>query len=97
LAGPNVKCVVDTCTHYLPGDLCGALNIDIMHEEEGHMSEIVDQTMCKTFSHRTGISQMLGSMDNVNWGGTIANLMVPGYNLKPSVSCTVSGKPSVNS
>jgi hypothetical protein len=90
LAGPKVKCVVDTCTHYLPGNLCGAYNIDIMHEEEGHMSEIREQTMCKTFSHRTGIAQMLGSLDNVNWGGALGNLLIPDYNLKPSVTCTVA-------
>lgn len=90
MAGPNVKCIVDTCTHYMQGNVCGAYNIDIMHEEEGHMSEVVEQTMCKSFSHRTGVVQMLGSLDNVNWGGTVGSFLIPGYNMKPSVTCTVS-------
>ncbi|WP_274361376.1 DUF1540 domain-containing protein [Paenibacillus thermotolerans] len=87
---PGVKCVVDTCTHYLYGDRCGAKNIDIMHEEETSMSQSVEQTMCKSFSHANGIANYLGSADNMNWGGTAMGLLNPNYEVSPSISCTVS-------
>jgi hypothetical protein len=85
-----VKCVVDTCTHYLYGDRCGAGNIDIMHEEETKMSEMVDHTMCKTFSHARGIANYLGTSDNVNWVGSALGLLNPDYKVSPSIACTVS-------
>jgi len=87
---PSVKCVVDTCTHYLYGDRCGARNIDIMHEEETAMSQVIEQTMCKSFSHKTGIANFLGSADNKNWGGVALGLVNPSYDVHPSVACTVS-------
>ncbi|MCI3919516.1 DUF1540 domain-containing protein [Paenibacillus sp. TRM 82003] len=87
---PTVKCVVNTCTHYLYGDRCGAKNIDIMHEEETKMSMVVDQTMCKSFAHARGVANYLGSADNVNWAGTVAGLVNPSYEVSPSVACTVS-------
>jgi hypothetical protein len=90
MPGPDVKCVAHTCTHWMTGDLCGARNIDIMHEEEEHMAQTVEETMCKTFSHANTIFQMIGSMDNVNWKGAIFETVAPGYRIKPSVTCTVS-------
>lgn len=87
---PTVKCVVDTCTHYLFGDRCGAKNIDIMHEDETRMSSIVEQTMCKSFTHAKGIANYLGSADNVNWTGAVAGLFDAEYPVSPSVTCTVS-------
>jgi hypothetical protein len=87
---PSVKCVVNTCTHYLYGDRCGARNIDIMHEEETSMSLVVEQTMCKSFAHARGIANYLGSADNVNWTGTAMGLVNPEFKVSPSVSCTVS-------
>ncbi len=90
MTSPHVTCYVNTCVHYVTGDLCGARNIDIMHEEEGRMAQIVDQTMCKTFHETKGITDYLGSMDNTNWTGTVMELTVPGHHLDPSVSCTVA-------
>lgn len=87
---PVVKCKVNTCTHYLYGDRCGAQNIDIMHEHETEMSEIVDHTMCKTFHHNKNLLQYIGSADNVNWMGSAMGLVNPEYKVSPSVSCTVS-------
>ncbi len=87
---PTVKCVVNTCTHYLYGDRCGARNIDIMHEQETQMSENAEQSMCKSFSHAERIANYLGSADNVNWGGTVLGLVNPGYEVSPAVTCTVS-------
>ncbi|HEU4962794.1 MAG TPA: DUF1540 domain-containing protein [Bacilli bacterium] len=86
----RVICHVDTCTHYLPGDACGAQNIDIMHEEEGHMARIEDQTMCKTFHEVSGVTSYLGSADNVNWVGSALELLLPGHQADPSISCTVA-------
>lgn len=87
---PRVLCYVNTCTHFVAGNLCGARNIDIMHEEETHMSQLVDQTMCKTFHEAGGVTSYLGSIDNVNWVGTALELTVSGHHLDPSVSCTVA-------
>lgn len=87
---PTVKCIVNTCTHYLYGDRCGAKNIDIMHEEETNMSMIAEQTMCKSFVHARGIANYIGSADNINLGGTLAGLVNPQYDVSPSVTCTVS-------
>lgn len=86
---PRVKCVVDTCTHYATGDYCSARNIDIMHEEEGRMSQITEQTMCKTFAQASSFANMLGSLDNVNWGGSVSNLFAGG-DMYPTVTCTVN-------
>jgi len=87
---PKVKCVVNTCTHYLYGDRCGAKNIDIMHESETKMSEVTDETMCKTFSHAKNVFSYLGSADNVNWGESLVGMINPEYPVSPTVSCTVS-------
>lgn len=87
---PAVKCKVNSCTHYLYGDRCGARNIDIMHEEETKMSEIVEQTMCKSFSHANGLLNYIGSADNVNWAGAAVAVIDPEYKVSPTVACTVS-------
>ncbi len=86
---PTVLCEVDTCTHWLPGNLCGAGSIDILYEEEGKMAERVEQTECKTFYKRGGVSSYLGSMDNVNWRGMVREPLLPGIQATPEVSCTV--------
>ena len=86
---PKVKCVVNTCNHYVPGDLCAAGNIDILNEEAGKMSETVEQTMCKTFSHRSSIPNYLGSLDNKNWTGAVSELFLPGLQLTPTVTCVI--------
>jgi hypothetical protein len=89
LSGPVVTCEVDTCTHWLPGNLCGAANIDILHEEEGRMAEQPEHTECKTFYDRRGVSSLLGSLDNVNWTGLVREPFVSGRDLTPTVTCIV--------
>ncbi|AZR72152.1 hypothetical protein BBF96_01330 [Anoxybacter fermentans] len=86
---PKVKCVVNTCTHYVPGDLCGAANIDVIHEEEGKMSKNSEQTQCKTFQIRSSFSNILGSLDNVNLTGALSEPFISGTQLTPSVTCIV--------
>ncbi|MEW8959895.1 hypothetical protein MHOCP_11740 [Moorella humiferrea] len=88
--GPKVKCKVNTCNHWMNGDLCSAGNIDITHEEEGKMAQNPEQTQCKTFYVRRGLANMLGSLDNVNWGGLLSNTFLPGGELYPSVTCIVN-------
>lgn len=87
---PSVKCLVNTCTHYLYGDRCGAGNIDIMHEQETQMSEMVEETMCKTFSHARNILSYVSSADNVNWTGSVMGILNPEYEVSPTISCTVA-------
>ena len=87
---PRVVCYVNTCTHFVTGNLCGARNIDIMHETESSMAQIDDQTMCKTYHEGGKVTSYLGSMDNKNWVGGVAEMVLPGHHLDPSVSCTVA-------
>jgi len=86
---PRVECEVNTCTHWLPGNLCAAANIDILHEEEGKMAQQKEHTECKTFSHRRGLANMLGSLDNVNWGGMLTGVLRDGVQITPTVTCVV--------
>lgn len=74
----------------MTGNVCGARNIDIMHEEEGRMAHIDDQTMCKTFHEAKGVTDYLGSADNVNWTGSAVELFIPGHHADPTISCTVA-------
>lgn len=86
---PKVKCEVDSCTHWVPGQFCAAGNIDILHEEEGRMSEHPEHTQCKTFYRRGGAANYLGSADNVNWTGVAADAFLPGQQTNPEVTCVV--------
>ncbi|MBI2914776.1 MAG: DUF1540 domain-containing protein [Firmicutes bacterium] len=89
MGSPRVECEVDTCTHWLTGDRCAAANIDILNEDEARMSEIAEQTECKTFYNRSGITSYLGSMDNVNWVEMAREPFEEGKQLTPSVTCVV--------
>lgn len=86
---PEVKCVVNTYAHWIPGNICGAGNIDILNEEVGKMSTSVEQTMCKTFEERRGLANFIGSADNVNWVGFAEELVGMGRQLNPTVTCIV--------
>ncbi|RJQ08003.1 MAG: DUF1540 domain-containing protein [Bacillota bacterium] len=86
---PVVRCEVDTCTHWLPGNVCAANNIDILYEEEGKMAQSPEQTECKTFYNRRGVTSYLGSMDNVNWLGMVEEPLMTGRQTTPTVTCTV--------
>lgn len=54
------------------------------------MAERVEQTECKTFYGRSGVSSYLGSMDNVNWLGMVREPLLPGTQATPEVACTVA-------
>lgn len=87
LASPRVKCVVSSCNHWMPGDLCTAENIDILNQQD-LAAQIPGDTECKTFSQR-GIRSMIASMDNVNWTGMAEEPFKEGRQITPSVTCTV--------
>jgi hypothetical protein len=61
-----------------------------MHEEETHMSENAEQTMCKTFHHARNVFSYLGSADNMNVSGSIVGLLDPEYKVSPTITCTVA-------
>lgn len=82
----QVKCHVDTCTHWLSG-MCGAENIDILNESSGNMPVDQDQTECKTFQMKDGLGSYLSSMDNLNWSGMAAAIV--GGEMSPSITCVV--------
>ncbi|ABO49029.1 protein of unknown function DUF1540 [Desulforamulus reducens MI-1] len=86
---PRVLCEVNTCTHWLLGNLCTAANIDILYEEEGKMAQKDAHTECKTFYKKNGITSYLGSMDNVNWGGLVSGSFREGQQITPAVVCIV--------
>ena len=86
---PTVGCEVNTCTHWMSGSLCGASTIDILMQDPRHMARSVEQTECKTFALRRSVANIIGSMDNVNWGGAIAEPFVEGTQLSPEVTCVV--------
>jgi hypothetical protein len=86
---PQVKCIVSTCNHWVPNNLCGADTIDIWHQQKGEMSQSVDETQCKSFYKREGVLGMIGSLHNANIGGVAAALL-PGETLAPRVHCIVS-------
>ncbi len=89
MSGPTVKCEVNTCTHWIPSNICGAENIDILTEQAGASPGGAEQTECKTFAQRRGLTSILRSMDNVNWGGMMQGVLSPERNVTPSVTCTV--------
>ncbi len=87
---PLVKCEVNSCTHWMPDNICAAGNIDILYEEEGKMAREDAQTECKTFhGKRRGVTSYLGSMDNVDWPGMVAEPFAEGRQANPSVTCVV--------
>ncbi len=85
MTNPVVKCSVDTCVHWLPDDACGAGNIDILDEE----AKTSEDTKCKTFELRSSVANMVGGLDNVNWGGMVREPFQEGHQITPSVTCTV--------
>lgn len=90
MPSPNVRCEVNTCNHWLPGNYCTAGNIDILNEEEGKLPFDREQTECKTFNERRGLANMIGSLDNVNWMGLATGMVLDGQQVTPTVTCVVS-------
>ncbi len=66
MSNPIVKCTVDQCSHYMPGDQCMAAKISIYNEEATGKSEQVKDTQCKSFHDRKTMGDMIGALHNAN-------------------------------
>ncbi len=90
MLNPIVKCTVDQCTHYMPGDQCMAAKISIYNEEDSGESETSRDTQCKSFHHRKTMGDMVGAFHNANIGGTISAAFLDGTQVTPTVECFVN-------
>lgn len=90
MTNPKVKCTVDQCTHYMPGDQCMAAKISVYNEEDTGSSDKSRETQCKSFHHRKTVGDMLGALHNANVGGTISAAFIDGTQITPVVECFVN-------
>lgn len=90
MTNPVVKCTVDQCTHYMPGDQCMAAKISIYNEEETGTSDTSKDTQCKSFHHRKTMGDMLGAFHNANIGGSLSAAFIEGTQITPVVECFVN-------
>lgn len=84
---PYVKCTVDQCTHYVPGDRCMAARISIYNEEATPDAATSAQTQCRAFHPRKSVGDLVGALHNVNVGGASSALFMDGQQLTPTVEC----------
>ena len=90
MSNPIVKCTVDQCTHYMPGDQCMAAKISVYNDEKGGKSEKSADTLCKAFHHRKTVGDMIGAFHNANIGGTMSAAFLDGTQITPAVECFVN-------
>ena len=90
MANPIVKCTVDQCTHYMPGEQCMAAKVSIYNEESTGESKHAKDTECKSFHHRKTMGDMLGALHNANIGGTVSAAFLDGTQVTPVVECFVN-------
>ncbi|BBB92658.1 MAG TPA: DUF1540 domain-containing protein [Methylomusa anaerophila] len=90
MSNPLVKCTVDQCTHYMPGDQCVAAKISVYNDEMKSNSRMKEETLCKSFHPRKTMGDMLGAFHNANVGGTVSAAFVDGTQLTPAVECFVN-------
>lgn len=87
---PTVKCTVDQCTHYMPGDQCVAAKISVYNTEASGESQSSSDTQCKSFHQRKSMGDMIGSLHNVNVGGAVSGAFIDGTQITPNVECFVN-------
>ena len=87
---PTVKCTVDQCTHYMPGDQCMAAKISVYSNEETGTSQSSSDTQCRSFHHRKTMGDMVGALHNANWGGVVTAGIMDGKQITPNVECFVN-------
>lgn len=90
MPNPRVKCTVDQCTHYMPGDQCMAAKISVYNDEETGQSETNRETQCKSFHHRKTVGDMVGAFHNSNVGGMVSAAFLDGKQVTPVVECFVN-------
>ena len=88
-SNPIVKCSVDQCTHYMPGDQCMAAKISVYSNAETGTSQTSSDTQCRSFHHRKTIGDMVGALHNANVGGAITAGFMDGTQITPNVECFV--------
>lgn len=89
MSNPLVRCTVDQCTHYLPGEQCMAAKISVYNDPTASVSRRSEDTLCQAFHPRKTVGDMVGALHNTNIGGTVAAMM-PGKQITPAVECFVS-------
>ncbi len=87
---PKVKCTVDQCTHYMPGDQCMAAKISVYNDETSGVSQTSQDTQCKSFHHRKTMGDMIGALHNANIGGAVSAAFLDGTQVTPVVECFVN-------
>lgn len=91
MSNPVVKCSVDQCTHYMPGEQCMAAKISVYNDEVKGTSDRSQDTLCKAFHHRKTAGDMVGALHNANIGGSVSAAFLEGTQITPAVECFVSG------
>lgn len=89
MANPLVKCSVDECTHFMPGDQCMASRISIYNDERKARSECSFDTQCKSFHTRKTMGDAVGALHNANVTGTLSAAFMDGTQITPNVECFV--------
>ncbi|MEN6413257.1 MAG: DUF1540 domain-containing protein [Veillonellales bacterium] len=87
---PMVKCTVDQCTHYMPGEQCMAAKISIYNDETKGESQSAADTQCKAFHHRKTAGDIVGAFHNSNIGGMVSAAFLEGTQVTPVVECFVN-------
>lgn len=90
MSNPIVKCTVDQCTHYMPGDQCMAAKISVYNDETTSASSSSQDTQCKAFHHRKTVGDMVGALHNANIGGAVSATFIDGTQITPVVECFVN-------
>jgi len=90
MSNPMVKCSVDQCTHYMPGEQCMAAKISVYNDELKGDSGKPQDTLCKAFHHRKTMGDMVGAFHNANIGGTMSAAFLEGTQITPAVECFVN-------
>ncbi|MGL5514145.1 MAG: DUF1540 domain-containing protein [Sporomusa sp.] len=90
MSNPTVKCTVDQCTHYMPGDQCMAAKISVYNDEAQGTSSHSQDTLCKAFHHRKTMGDMIGAFHNANIGGSVSAAFLEGTQITPAVECFVN-------
>ncbi len=90
MSNPIVKCTVDTCTHYMPGDQCMAAKISVYNDETTAKSSASPDTLCKSFHPGKSMGDIVGGLHNANVGGVMTAPFVDGTQITPQVECFVT-------
>lgn len=86
---PEVKCNVNTCAYWVPGDLCRAGVIRVDDGVVGAVPAGGNGSRCATFVNGRGVGDFLTTLTNTNWPGLIQEPFRSGWQMSPRVACSV--------